>query len=57
MPCHSISGLGAANTVFDEEAIVAGDIVRTVLDPEVFQRMHEAAGLWHYEVAGVTIID
>ena len=33
-------------TVFDEEEIVAGDFVKTELDPEVFKMMHEAAGLW-----------
>ena len=42
----SLSGLGAAVTVFDEEEIVAGDIVKVELDPEVFKMMHEAADLW-----------
>ena len=40
-----LSGLGAPVTVFDEKKIVAGDIVKTELDPEVFQMMQQAAGL------------
>ena len=43
----SLSGLGAAVTVFDEEEIVAGDIVKVELDPDVFKMMHEAALLWN----------
>ena len=33
-------------TVFDEEEIVAGDIVNVELDPEVFKMMHEARDMW-----------
>ena len=33
-------------TVFDEEEIVAGDLVKVELDLEVFKMIHEAAGLW-----------
>ena len=39
------SGLNAAVTIFDEEEIVAGDLVRVELDLEVFKLMQEAAGL------------
>ena len=39
------SGLNAAVTIFDEEEIVAGDIVKVELDLEVFKMMQEAAGL------------
>ena len=39
-------GLSSAVTVFDEEEIVAGDIVKIELEPEVFKMMHEAGGLW-----------
>ena len=33
----SLSGRGASVTVFDEEEIVAGDLVKVNLDPEVFE--------------------
>ena len=33
-------------TVFNEDNIVAGDLVKVELDPEVFKMMHKAAGLW-----------
>ena len=39
------SGLNAAVTIFNEEEIVAGDIVKVELDLEVFKMMQEAAGL------------
>ena len=39
------SGVNAAVTIFDEEEIVAGDIVKVELDLEVFKMMQEAAGL------------
>ena len=39
------SGLNADVTIFDEEEIVAGDIVKVELDLEVFKMMQEAAGL------------
>ena len=40
-------------TVFDEEEIVAGDIVKVDLDPEVFKMMHEAGGLWRDSMTNV----
>ena len=48
-----LSGLSAPVTVFDEEEIVAGDVVKVVLDPEVFQMMHEAALLWNAQSSQV----
>ena len=53
--CYCHSGLGAAVTVFDEEEIVAGDLVKVELDPDVFKMMHEAAGLWNDKMAGVNL--
>ena len=44
-PPFNISGFNAAVTIFDEEEIVAGDIVKVELDLEVFKMMQEAAGL------------
>ena len=49
-----LAGLGAAVTIFDEEEIVAGDFVKTELDPEVFKMMHVAAGLWNNRMPLVT---
>ena len=51
----SLSGLGAAVTAFDEEEIVAGDIVKVELDPDVFKMMHEAAGLWKDSLSQVIL--
>ena len=48
-------GLSSAVTVFDEEEIVAGDIVKVELNPEVFKMMHEAGGLWNDAMTEVII--
>ena len=53
MMCHSHAGLGAAVTAFEEEEIVAGDMVKVELDPEVFKMMHEAADLWKDDLSMV----
>ena len=50
-----LSGLSAAVTIFDEEEIVAGDLVKVELDLDVFKMMHEAAGLWFDEMTAVII--
>ena len=50
---HCLSGLGATVTIFDEEEIVAGDLVKVELDPDVFKMIHEAASLWDDSMAGV----
>ena len=48
-------GLVTAVTVVDEEEIVAGDMVKTELDPEVFKMMHEAVDLdlWNNKTSAV----
>ena len=40
--------LGCVSTVttFDEDEIVAGDLVKVELDLELFKMMHESVGLW-----------
>ena len=43
-------------TVFDEEEIVAGDIVKTELDSEVLKMMHEAAALWMTGISQVRLM-
>ena len=50
------SGLSAAVTIFDEEEIVAGDLVKVELDLEVFKMMHEAAGLWNKLMTEVILL-
>lgn len=47
-----LSGVGAPMTVFEQE-IIAGDIVRTELDHELFKMMHEAVGLWNLSISNV----
>ena len=50
------SGLSAAVTIFDEEEIVAGDLVKVEFDLEVFKMMHEAAGLWNELMTEVILL-
>ena len=40
-------------TVFDEDEIVAGDVVKIELDPEVFKMIHESASLWTDDLTAV----
>ena len=49
------SGLGAAVTIFDENEIVAGDLVMVELDLDVFKMIHEAAGIWKDFMKVVTL--
>ena len=51
-----LSGLSSAVIVFDEEEIVAGDIVSIELDPEVFKMIHEAGGLWNDSMTEVIVL-
>ena len=49
------SGLNAAVTIFDEEEIVTGDIMKVELDLEVFKMMQEAAGLTSDDITQVSL--
>ena len=39
-------GCGSTVTTFDEDEIVAGDLVKVELDLELLKMMHESVGLW-----------
>ena len=56
MSCIILSGLSATVTTFDEEEIVAGDLVKVELDLELFKMMHEAVGLWNDHMTVVIIL-